>query len=299
MRSSYSVNHMRFRRFVRWTVVSMMSYTALLFLIRLFRSRRRTRILVYHHINNDPLNPFSVSPNDFEAQIRFLAQEFNIISLSDLAAYLHSGRELPPDSVVITLDDGFRDNYVNAYPILKKCEAPATIFLTVDRIVEENSGAQDLDDDRTPLYLSWAEVKEMSGDRISFGSHTLTHNSLTSLTLEQARHEIQVSKKLVEERIGEPIHCFSYPFGTRRDFDEDIRNIVAESGYVCACTSLHGTNVQKTDAYLLKRTKIEVDDGMYVFKKAMRGGLDVFFLLNRYRRFLPTARRVQRAASNG
>ncbi len=247
----------------------------------------------HNSIGNSPLNPFSVSPSDFEAQIRFLAQEFNIISLADLTAWLHNGRKIPPDSVVITFDDGFRNNYVNAYPILKKYAAPATIFLTVDQIVEDDS---ELDGDRTSHYLSWAEVKEMSRDGISFGSHTLTHAQLTSLTLEQARREIQVSKKLVEERIGEPIHCFAYPFGTSYDFDEDIKNIVAESGYVCACTCLHGTNAQKTDAYLLRRTKIEVDDGMYVFKRAMRGGLDVFMLLNRFRRFLPTARRIQKDA---
>jgi len=290
MKPSYSVNYMRFRKWVRWTVVSAMYYSGFLFLIRLFRSQHRARILVYHSISNDPLNPFSVSPSAFEAQIRLLVQEFNILSLEDLATYLNSGREIPPDSVVITLDDGFKDNYTNAYPILKKYKVPATIFLIVNRVEANGSVPPESADDKAALYLSWAEVKEMSKNGISFGSHTLTHTSLTTLTLKEIRREIQESKRLLEKQIGQPICLFSYPFGTLCDFNKDIRNIVAESGYICACTGLNGTNGHHADPYLLKRTKIEVDDGMHIFEKALRGGLEVFILLDRVRRFLPIAR---------
>ena len=289
MQPSYSANHMRFRKLVRWTAVSVMHYSGLLFLMRLFRSRHRARILVYHSISDAPLNPFSVPPGDLEAQIRSLTQNFNILSLEDLAACLDHGRKIPPDSVVITFDDGLENNYTNAYPILKKYKMPATFFLIVNRVETSSPVSSASADDTAASYLSWAQVKEMSKNGISFGSHTLTHTSLTTLTLQQARREIKESKRILEEQVGQPVHLFSYPFGTVRDFNEDIKNIVAESGYTCACIGLNGTNKGGTDPYLLKRTKIEVNDGMYVFEKAMRGGLDIFILLDKARRFLDRA----------
>ena len=162
---------------------------------------------------------------------------------------------------------------------------PATIFLIVDRL-RKDSGASQSTDDKEPLYLSWGEVKEMSQNGIQFGSHTLTHTPLTTLPLERARREILESKRQLESRLRQPASAFCYPLGRVQDFNRDIRDIVAESGYVCACIGLNGTNGHDTDPYLLKRTKIEVNDGMHVFEKAMKGGLDAFVLLDRTRRFL-------------
>jgi peptidoglycan/xylan/chitin deacetylase (PgdA/CDA1 family) len=126
----------------------------------------------------------------------------------------------------------------------------------------------------------------MSENGIAIGSHTLTHPWLTEVTLEEARHEIAKSKACLEDRIGKPVHLFAYPGGRICDFNRDIRAIVAESGYSGACVGLNGTNGCATDPYLLRRTKIEIDDGMYVFKKALRGALDIFVLLDQARRFI-------------
>ena len=287
LKPSRSAGHMQFRKLVRWAVVSVMYYSGLLFLMRLFRSPHQARILVYHSVSDEPLNPFSVPPGDFEEHIRFLSQEFNVISLEELANCLDNGRDIPPDSVVITLDDGLRDNYVNAYPILKEYQVPATMFLIVDHLRPDPSEPAESADDGEPLFLSWAEVKEMSQNGIRFGSHTLSHRPLTSLPLAEARREIQESKRQLERRLEQPVNVFSYPLGRVQDFNQDIRNVVAESEYICACVGLNGTNGRDTDPYLLKRTKIEVNDGMYVFEKAMKGGLDAFILLNQIRRFLP------------
>jgi peptidoglycan/xylan/chitin deacetylase (PgdA/CDA1 family) len=264
-----------------------MWYSGLLFLRRLFSSKHEARILVYHSISEDPLNPFSVSPGDFEAQVRFLVQHFNVIPLAELAACLNEGREIPPDSVVITLDDGFKDNYTHAYPTLKKYDVPATMFLIVDRIEADGSFPPELEEQGSGLYLSWSEIEEMSTNGISLGSHTLSHDSLAGLTLGEAKREIQESKRRLEERLSQTVELFSYPYGTVRDFNEDVKTLVAESGYTCACVGLNGTSRRDTDPYLLRRTKIEVGDGMYVFEKAMRGGLDVFILLDRVRQLLP------------
>lgn len=283
-----SKSYMLFRQFVRWMVVSIMYYSGAVLLCKLFKKRARCRILVYHKISEEPLNPFSVSPGKFEEQIRFLSQEYNVLSLEELVAHIRNeGKDIPADPVVITLDDGFKNNYTCAYPILRKYGVPATIFVIVDRLESNSAPGPELGEQEFGRYLSWDQVIEMSESGVSFGSHTLTHPWLTQVTLEEARREIVESKARLEQRIGKPVCLFAYPGGRVCDFNRGIKAIVAESGYSGACIGLNGTNDRGTDPYLLKRTKIEVGDGMYVFEKAMKGGLDAFILLDRIRRFLP------------
>lgn len=279
-----SKNYMRFRKLVRWIVVSIMYYSGAAFL---FGKRQRARILVYHSISEDPLNPFSVSPEDFEAQVRFLSQEYNVISLEKLIACIRGEEgEIPPDSVAITLDDGFEDNYAYAYPILTKYNVPAAMFVIVTRLRSNGASQSESRGQESTPSLTWDQVLEMSENGISIGSHTLTHPWLTEVTVEKARYEIVESKARLEERLGRPVRLFAYPGGRIRDFNHDIKTIVAESGYSGACIGLNGTNGRDTDPYLLRRTKIEVDDGHYVFTKALKGALDIFILLDRARQFM-------------
>jgi peptidoglycan/xylan/chitin deacetylase (PgdA/CDA1 family) len=274
---------MVFRKSVRWIIASIMYRCGGTFL---FHRRHRARILVYHSISKDPLNPFSVSPEDFQAQVHLLSQEYNVISLEELLTWINGEKdEIPPNSVVITLDDGFRDNYIHAYPILRKYNVPATIFVVVNRLTSDGDLRSRSEKQKSDRYLSWDQVIEMNENGISIGSHTLTHPWLTEVTLDQARREITGSKVLLGQRLGKPVTLFAYPGGRVRDFNQDIKTIVAESGYSGACTGLNGTNGLNTDPYLLRRTKIEVDDGNYIFTKAMRGALDILVLLDRARCF--------------
>ncbi len=282
----HSRSHMLFRKLVRWMVASIMYYSGAVFLYNLFKMEAKARILVYHSIDNDPLNPFSVSPEDFEEQVRFLSQEYNVISLDELVAYVRGEREkIAPDSVVITLDDGLRDNYVHAYPILRRHDVPATIFVIVACLESHDTPQSKVEGQGSGRYLSWDQVVEMSENGVSFGSHTLMHPRLTKIKPEEARREIAESKILLEQRLGKSVRLFAYPGGRLCDFNQDIKTAVAESEYSGACVGLNGTNAYGTDPYLLRRTKIEVDDGMYVFKKAMKGALDIFALLDKVRGF--------------
>jgi len=194
---------------------------------------------------------------------------------------------IPADTVAITLDDGLKDNYTNAYPILKKYLVPATMFLIVDKIGEAIPNSGDTANAAEASHLTWAQIEEMSENGISFGSHTLTHTSLRNIPLDDVRFEVEDSKKAIEGRLDIPVELFAYPFGTLRDVDQNIVDIVAEVGYSCACVAINGTNGHQTDPYRLRRTKIEVNDGMFVFEKAMRGGLDIFVLLDNARRLMP------------
>lgn len=94
-------------------------------------------IIQYHRIDEPNNYPWSLSPTrikDFDEEIKYLSQKYTIISLDKLTQYIHEKKYFPPKTAVITLDDGYKDHYLNAYPLLKKYNIPATIFLTTGRM---------------------------------------------------------------------------------------------------------------------------------------------------------------------
>jgi hypothetical protein len=111
----------------------------------------------------------------------------------------------------------------------------------------------ELDEEKLPQMLTWEQVKEMSDNGITFGAHTLSHPMLTKIPLEDARKEIAESKRVLEEKTQKPVKYFAYPYGTETDFNEDIKNIVKDSGYACALTFIAGYGDQNSDLFALGR----------------------------------------------
>jgi peptidoglycan/xylan/chitin deacetylase (PgdA/CDA1 family) len=278
------------KRFARRAVSSAAFYSGYCSLAGLLGTGRGARILCYHSISERPANPYAVSTQDFVRQMQFLAQRFTIISVDQLLDLLQAGKSIPPRTVAVTVDDGFKDAYTNAYPILTRFAVPATVFLPVDLI-----GASPFERTTSKFpqsdFLSWDQVREMSQNGIAFGSHTLTHVSLARLTLQQARYQLESSKARLEAEIGKPVPGFSYPYGTVRDFNLEIEQLVADAGYSWAVTGIHGVNNHKTDLFALRRIKVERDDGMFVFEKAARGSMDPWILVDRLGWFLQARNR--------
>jgi len=100
---------------------------------------------------------------------------------------------------------------------------------------------------------SWNEIREMSKNNITFGGHTMTHPILSKISLEQAKYEIQESKKIIESKINKPVNTFAYPNGQPDDFNPEIKQIVKNAGYKLACSTIFGKNDLRADPYELKR----------------------------------------------
>lgn len=225
-------------------IISGLFLLILILLAVVILPERTTPILMYHSISSPEgwgSGNLDVPVDRFAKQMQYLADHnYEVVSLEKLAAFVRSGKKIPPRWVVLTFDDGHRDFYTQAYPILKKHGFPATIFVAINWI------------ERLQSNISWAHLKRLAHDEsISIGSHTISHSLLPLLSPEEAKQEIGESKRILEEKIGRPIASFAYPAGA---VSESIKEMVQEAGYEYAV----GTTYQKgkfrdNDVYLLRR----------------------------------------------
>ena len=208
------------------------------------------KVLLYHSVSEDRDFPTpagtNVPPAEFERQVSFLSRHYSVVGLG--AGSEEGGR--PP--LVITFDDGYRDNFQTAYPVLMRYDLPVTFFLTVSRVGRD----WDFPGGGYP-GLTWEEVREM--DRhplVDFGSHGLTHRLLTGLTDEEAAREIEDSKAILEKQLGREVNFFSYTHGSHND---RTRELVRKAGYRAAYSVIAGGE----DEFSRRRILISRRDNLF------------------------------------
>lgn len=217
------------------------------------------RILTYHRIEADPLDPFAVSPQDFSQQMQILKEANVCRSLSGALDKLHSG-DGGKTMIALTFDDGTEDFIYNAIPVLQRLGLPATLYVSPALV-------------GTQGYLDWEQTKELLNYGIDIGSHGMTHESMGQMALDDAWKQIAESRRIIEGHLEVKANSLSYPFGTVRDFNHDVKKLVKEAGYRYACSSINGLNNEKFDPLELRRTKIEQADGP-IFNSILSGCLD-------------------------
>ncbi len=202
---------------------------------------KKILVLNYHKVDSS-FNSLAIPQELFEQQMEYLTQQgYHTISPDELYQGLTGETELPPNPVLITFDDGYVDNYTNAFPILKKYHMKATIFV-VPGFTNVNKG-----------YLTWDQMQEMEQDGITIESHTLHHKALEGLTDDQIIAELRNSKEHLEGRLGHPVEYLAYPTGT---YNLHIANLAKEVGYRAAFTVKYGNVDQGSNVYALERVPI-------------------------------------------
>lgn len=199
-------------------------------------------VLNYHQINNEDHNVLTLSASEFEAQINYLQREgYTAISPDQLADYLKYGKTLPPNPVLITFDDGYKDNYRVAYPILRKYHFTATIFLITDFVSHYGK------------YLTWNQIQEMSDYGLSFEDHTLSHILLPKASDEEINKQLVKSKEALEWRLGKKVEYLAYPGG---EYDQRVIQLAKDAGYRAAFTVNLGRDQSNSTLYTLNRIPI-------------------------------------------
>lgn len=200
-------------------------------------------VLNYHKVDDNEESPLSLSSKEFEEQMRHLQEEgYHSISPDQLIAHLQQGAALPEKPVLITFDDGYRDTYLNAFPIMKKYGFTGTVFLITDEI------------GRNERYLTWeqAEAMRKSGGFI-FGSHTLSHAPLDTLSPEDALFQLVKSKEGMQWKLDIPVKYFAYPTGT---YKKETQALVEQAGYKGAFSIQFGKVNEHSNVYALERIPI-------------------------------------------
>lgn len=233
----------------------------------------RCRILMYHSIEKcDPRIDrmgLAVHPDDFYMQMRYLSDNaFKVIGLDELSCLVSGKEHIPDKSVIITYDDGYRSILENAAPILKNFGFTAVLFLNIDFL--EKKIPCNFYWHGWPI-LNWPEARLLAQAGVSLGSHGLTHVRLASFDARRINEEIAESKTRIEKNTGVIVNSFSYPNGS---FDHRVKLALRQSGFVCACSSVEGSNTSASDLFALKRTEITGFDTIEIFKKKLSGSRD-------------------------
>jgi peptidoglycan/xylan/chitin deacetylase (PgdA/CDA1 family) len=242
------------------------------------RNSKRIPILMYHSIselsatNAHPYFETRTSPGVFEMQMKYLYENgYSTISPADVVAILNSGRSSTTKEIVITFDDGFRDFYLQAFPILEKYGLNATVYLPtgyINRDLEKFLGKQ---------CMTWSEIRELNKLGVGFGSHTVNHPSLKLLSEPDLEREIRCSKDAIESELGSSINSFAYPHAfpeQDRTFLHRLRDALRGAGYQNGVSTIIGSVQSLEEKFFMKRLPVNSWDDLRFFQAKIHGDYD-------------------------
>ncbi len=204
-------------------------------------------ILMYHYIEyvqdkNDKMRiSLDITPFTLEQQVKTLKDAgYTFMSNAELADVLDGKMPLPNKPILLTFDDGYRDFYTDAYPILKKYNARATEYIITGYL------------DR-PNHLLTTQLQELAKDGlVEIGAHTVDHAWLKGGTLANVSNEVFQSKVVLQQLINKPVVSFAYPYGA---FDEQAIKVVKEAGFRTAVSTMPGIDQLQDNRYFLYRLR--------------------------------------------
>lgn len=247
-------------------------------ILSLFGSKksRGIPILMYHGIRNSaeerhPYFETNTRREVFGRHMQFLHEHgFVPVHLAEAVAALQNG-PIAKKMVVITFDDGFRDFYSDAFPILAQHGFKATMFIISGMTSERPSLRDGVE------LMSWSEVREIHKYGIEIGSHTVSHPELVRLPEQAVEHEIHASKQMIEDGLGSQISTFAYPYAFPeydRSFVKMVRRTLQNSGYSVGVSTIIGTASQRHDKFFLPRLPANSYDDLTLFRAKLERGYD-------------------------
>jgi len=206
-------------------------------------------ILMYHYISASPSVQdrirygLSVPPEMFEAQVKLLSENgYTTISLRDLYNYLAIGTDLPANPIVLTFDDGYVDNYTNAFPILQKYGMTGTFFVLTGPA-----------DDGEAAYLTWDMITEMSNAGMDMQLHSRDHLDMRNRPFDWLVFQIIGGRQSIEGHTGKPVIFMAYPSGK---YDANVLRFLRDNNFWAAVTTASGVTHDLSEPLLWDRVRI-------------------------------------------
>ena len=207
----------------------------------------RVPILMFHYVEyvKDPKDTIrkslNITPYTFGKQLQTLTQaRYTFLNTQDLLDISFGRKQLPQKPIVLTFDDGYRDFYTDAYPILKKYNAKAIAYIVPGFLNQPNN-------------LDKSQLDEIAKDGlVEIGAHTIHHVNLKSIPIVRATEEIVVSKRQLEQEIGKTVLSFAYPYGA---FDLQAVQIVKDAGFIDAVSTIAGYDITAENQFFLYRLR--------------------------------------------
>lgn len=231
-------------------------------------------VIMYHRVIKDEsekgVHGTYVTVEQFEEQMKYLKKKgYETVTFKDLLNNRYKQRfDKDKKWIMLTFDDGYKDNYENAFPILKKYQFKGIIYV-LDGI-EYNKWDVDIpgNPEKRFTLMNQEELLEMQNYGIEFGGHTSTHPRLADLSIENVKSEIINSKSNIEKTIGRELLSFAYPYGS---LNEEVKKIPQEAGYKFAVATDSGSIVFSDDLFEIRRIGIFPTNNLFNFKRKVSG----------------------------
>jgi peptidoglycan/xylan/chitin deacetylase (PgdA/CDA1 family) len=240
----------------------------------------RIPILMYHSISDETCNSarpsvhLETSTRVFEAHIRYLHENgYRTLSTAEVVGLLNCDQTEDRKCVALTFDDGYRDFYTNAFPLLNRYGFRATVYLPTAYINSRERHLLERD------CLTWTDVRELHQSGVDFGSHTISHMNLEGMADADLEREIRGSKETIEDKLGTPVHSFAYPYvfpEKNWSFTHRLRDLLKVTGYHDGVSRVVGTVQSFEDRFFLRRVPANSGDDITLFKAKLEGDYDWF-----------------------
>ena len=225
---------------------------------------RGPRLLIYHQVNAGLGRQMEVRLEDFRRQLDWLAANREVVDLDQaITRWSDSGSER---LVVLTFDDGYRDTYTTAFPLIREQGLPFTLYLATDSI----ETGRPLGPPAKAEPLSWDQIGIMLGSGlVTIGAHTHRHLDLRFLSVDAVEDELGTGDDLIETRLGIRPGHFAYPWG----FWSSTADPVVRRRYTSAALGGSARSQSRPELHLLHRYPVQLSDGYRFFGARLRGGL--------------------------
>jgi peptidoglycan/xylan/chitin deacetylase (PgdA/CDA1 family) len=214
-------------------------------------------VVMFHRVQeNDGSDALTVDVAMFERYCRFFRRHFRVAPLRTLVRALERRAPLLDRTLAITFDDGYRDNFDNAAPVLEKLALPATFFVVTQWIGTDVVPRWDQQRRAHYPWMTWDHVRSLQRRGFEIGAHTRTHVDLGRVGAPEAQDEILGGRLELENQIGAPVESFAYPYGKPDNLTDANRDRVRAAGFRCCCSGFGGINRPSTDPFRLRRVPI-------------------------------------------